>query len=152
MIGFQSETPSASALISAHVGRPYSWGREGCNCLALMSDFIEAHGLATPYGPWMAMTEPESWRDGLRKARSLAEGHAILLTRTGLVRHDPPWGPGDFVVVRGATHLDGHEPWDAAGGRELVLFSDDACQLWYHGTNGAQRVAAHGPVVAVWRF
>ena len=144
---------TASEFISAHVGRPYSWGRGGCNCIALMTEMIEARtGRPSPYEPWMQMTEPESWRDGIRQAGSLAEGHAILLTRTGLTLHDGPPGPGDFVVVRGATHLDGHEPWDGEGGRELVLFADDSCGLWYHGRHGMQRVRAHGPVVAVWRF
>lgn len=144
---------AASEHISAHVGRPYSWGPGGCNCLALMSEMIEARtGRPSPYGPWLAMTEPESWRDGLRRFGSLAEGHARQLASVGMVRHDGPPGPGDFVVARGATHLAGHEPWDGEAGRELVLFADDACQLWYHGHRGAQRVAAHGPVVAVWRF
>ena len=144
---------TASALISAHAARPYSWGRDGCNCLALMSDMIEAlTGRETPYGPWMAMTEPEAWRDGIRRFGSLAAGHAAQLAGAGLRRHDGPPGPGDLVVVRGATHIDGHEPWDGSQGRELVLFADDASALWYHGRAGVQRVTRHGPIVTVWSF
>lgn len=104
------------------------------------------------YDEWLDMSEPRSWRDGIKRYGSLADGHHHVLTKQGFVNVQPPYRAFDMLIVTGVCRIDGHEPWDARGGRELVAFVSDDCTEWYFGHGGLTRLRERGPVVHAMRM